>query len=462
MCIKSKFCRICSVAKQKGRQARVHNCRVNHWDSSGAMESDALLDMIHKLHSKWHVHLQHLCTDDDSTMRARLRWNNEDHKLHFGTYPMHQVKRGKDIGKWKRRQCTGKLQHPIPQPKFVADPSHRKKTLQNKLCSFNTLPASQKYGFGPADITRIVKNFLYFVNALKTIDHDEWHERAKCALDHHFDDHSHCGSFCLRKDELLEKSAEENAKKFYRSKVKDKKMYEALSEIVQTFITKTRLDEVGPGMDAQPNESINNTIAWKATKGKTYCGSVSLENRVCVALSTHLIGPDKHFRGAFGRMGIHTRPGTAHHLKLQAKRLTTKGTNQKKLEVKRKQNHKNFEKLKEQLVKLMADNSKSNVHMPGVAMATDGAIQIETDNAQEKKCRCGSSTHLRTSSSKCKWNKKNEAERDEAKQQALLDNVQVEDDMNKLETENTLIQIEESEEDGEDCDYEDLFDTNEE
>ena len=114
-------------------------------------------------------------------------------------------------------------------------------------------------------------------------------------LDHHFDCHANCGDFCLRKKDLVDKTPEENKKKFYRCMQKDAALYDILSEIVGDFTTQERLDEVGHGMDAQANESLNNTIAWKAPKGKTYCGSKSLENRVCIAVSTHLIGPELYF-----------------------------------------------------------------------------------------------------------------------------------------------------------------------
>jgi len=197
MCIKSKFCHICSLAKSKGVVPRNHQCVINHTDSSGSMEADALVDMVHELDSKWKVHLSHICTDDDSTMRARLRWNNNDHKAKHGDFPKVQIQKGKDKGKWRVRNDTGKLRPSVPEPLFVADPAHQKKTLRNRLYSFNNLTKKRKHGFGPADITRIVKNFSYFVNTLNNLDHSQWETKAKCVLDHHFDCHDNCGDFCL-------------------------------------------------------------------------------------------------------------------------------------------------------------------------------------------------------------------------------------------------------------------------
>jgi len=436
MCIKSKFCRVCTSAKRLNKVPKQHKCCANHVDSSGSMEADALLDMIHELKSKWNVHVSHLCTDDDSTMRARVRWGNEDYKRHFGNYPMVEIMKGKNKGKMRIREDTGRLKLCVPQPTFVADPSHRKKTLRNKLYALNNLPAPQKHGFGPADITRIVKNFSYFVNTMSTIDSTQWAVQGRCVLDHHFDDHANCGSFCLRKKELIEKTPEENSNKFYRSKDKDVKLYAALDQIVSGFLTQERLEEVGHGMDTQPNESLNNTIAWKAPKGKTYSGSVSLENRVCMAIATHLIGPAEYFGRCFDSMGIRMRPGTGHYLSSQAKSLTNCQVRQRKIEVKRRRNEKNFTKLRQQLAKLLSDQKAGNVYKPGVVMEV---VCGEVSN--KSACRCGGTDHHRTSSLKCPKNKLYAIDQLEADQQALLDLVEVAEDANEEETEDTLNEI---------------------
>jgi len=461
MCVKTKFCRVCCYAKAKGAIPRNHRCGINHTDSSGSMEADALVDMVHELDTKWKCHMVKICTDDDSTMRARLRWNNDDHKAFYGTFPMVEIMKGKDKGKMRLRKCTGQLKPNIQEPVFVADPAHRKKTLRNRLYSFNNLSVKKKYGFGPADITRIVKNFSYFINSLPSIDHGEWETRACCVLDHHFDCHTNCGDFCLRKKELLEKTPEENKKKFYRCKTKDCKLYEALHDIVSGFVTMKRLEEVGHGMDTQPNEALNNTIAWKAPKGKTYCGSSSLENRISMAVSTHLIGPEEYFKRLYGLMGMQVRPGTAHYLRLQAKKLETKRGKQKKVDVKRRRNEKNFEKLKEQLAKQIQDIKRGNEYRSGVAMEVTNNTGLCAP-VTVKACRCTATDHLRTSSSKCPWNKKNIAETTEAEQQAILDTVEVLDDLNKEETDEILAAIDADDdlevEDDDDDDDDDLID----
>jgi len=103
MCVKSKFCRVCCVAKSKGIAVKTCNCRINHVDSSGSMEADALLDMVHDLHNAFRVHMTHICTDDDSTMRARLKWSNQKHFDFYGDWPQVLIKKGKKKGQYRIR-----------------------------------------------------------------------------------------------------------------------------------------------------------------------------------------------------------------------------------------------------------------------------------------------------------------------------------------------------------------------
>ena len=63
---------------------------------------------------------------------------------------------------------------------------------------------------------------------------------------------------------------------------------------------------------------------------------------------------------------------------------------------------------------------------------------------REKKCRCGGADHQRTSSKLCKFNKKVDPILKEAQEQALLDLVEIEEDVNEEETEETLQAIDES------------------
>jgi len=60
-----------------------HECTINHEGGSGAMESAALLDMLHFISTNYPVNVTVVLTDDDSTMRAVTQWSNADYARYF-------------------------------------------------------------------------------------------------------------------------------------------------------------------------------------------------------------------------------------------------------------------------------------------------------------------------------------------------------------------------------------------
>ena len=136
------------------------------------MEGAALVDMFHRLYDQKHVLMTCVIMDDDSKMKAQLRWSNEDYKLHHGSNPKAMSKTGSQYS----RTNNGKLRYPIPEPLFLADPAHRKKTLHNKLYDLLKMPQSspQFCGIVEADILRITKNFLYMSRQLPHTDKEDW------------------------------------------------------------------------------------------------------------------------------------------------------------------------------------------------------------------------------------------------------------------------------------------------
>ena len=133
----------------------------------------------------------------------------------------------------------------------------------------------------------------------------------------------HCGAFCQRKDESPEDRKKSN--KFYRCKERDAELYEALTGIIARLITMDRLKEVVHSYDTNPNEAMNNLIAWIAPKNKHYSGSVPLQARVCVATCVQSMGFDSFFRQLLKRLDIAVKAGANYWLE-QLSREVTKET----------------------------------------------------------------------------------------------------------------------------------------
>ena len=175
-----------------------------------------------------------------------------------------------------KRPDHGELPAHIEEPMFVADPNHRKKTLKGDLYRTLAKPKAQRCGLTKVDVLRIATNYAYMMRTLTSIPKEQWLEAALAVLEHHFDNHEHCGKFCQRKN--MSEEQRRLSDKIYRCKTTDKDLYDYLANVLARFITIEALEEVGHGGDTQVNESLNQTITWYAPKNKTYAGSVSLLN----------------------------------------------------------------------------------------------------------------------------------------------------------------------------------------
>jgi hypothetical protein len=143
------------------------------------------------------------------------------------------------------------------------------------------------------DAARLGKGFGYMIWSIKKKPELEYISSGMVMLEHHFNNHVHCGPWCPRKCQTLSQQnaskcqtlSQQNASgRYCRCKEKDAKLYSILKEKVNRFITLDQLREVAHGMDIQPNESFNDTISWFAPKNKAYCGSGSLTNHVSLAI----------------------------------------------------------------------------------------------------------------------------------------------------------------------------------
>jgi hypothetical protein len=267
--IKSKLCSICSSWEKKKERNQInfdvpaHNCMKNFEGKSGAMEPVAAAEMLILLHEKFHINFDIICMDDDASTRRALRWNNADWLANHPNetkLPQVLIKTGKNAGKYKDQPDTGKLQRYIKEPSIRSDPNHRRKQLTGELYDLLSKGVQEKQTMTKMDVKRLGKNFGYMARSLPKLQPEQYCLTAKAVLEHHFDNHMHCGEWCRRR--LMSPEQQAASERYYRSKTKDAELYKTLSSIVDKYITQTRLEEIAHGMDTNANESINNTISY--------------------------------------------------------------------------------------------------------------------------------------------------------------------------------------------------------
>lgn len=70
--VRSKFCKVCDIAKSKKATPKPHYCNINLEGSSKAMEQDMVIEMVSKQEKAGHS-VSTIVADDDTTTISRLR-----------------------------------------------------------------------------------------------------------------------------------------------------------------------------------------------------------------------------------------------------------------------------------------------------------------------------------------------------------------------------------------------------
>jgi hypothetical protein len=419
--IKSKLCSSCKAwTKKHGDDLPPlpHTCYKNHEGSSGSMEPLACLLMTEELFRDYNCVVDMICADDDSSTRALLKWSNADNMKNNNTTtpPPVPITKGKNKGMPHVRPDKGKLSAEIPEPTFVADPNHRKKVLTGELIALDTAKVAEKATMTRMDSTRLGKNFGYMIRCLPKLPEEQYCTAAAAVLEHHFDNHAHCGEWCRWK--TLSALQRQQSVRYYRCKTKDSKLYKILLDKIGRFTTLDRLKEIAHGMDTQVNESFSNTASWFAPKNKVYCGTASLSNRLLVAIGVTSLGLLEYNKRLFRKLGIIMTKNVLYHLMMKDRtrnsRLERLKTKEQKLRLtKRHDAMKKEEATARKESQKREGTYKSGMNMQGID-GYNGYTQEEIDeaNATTNKrrrtnyatatCRsCGGTGHSTKASRKC-------------------------------------------------------------
>jgi hypothetical protein len=177
--VKSRICNYCANWRKKhpptvelpeGPPVPIHSCTLNHSGSASAMEPKAALDMIVDLYDNKHVSIDRICIDDDASTPALLKWSNADYCKNNNTDKPPQVQRKLMNRKDKTikfvdedRPDSGRLPGHVTEPKWVADPNHRKKLFTKDLRAFKADTSKDRFGMSDMDVTRLGKNYGYMI-----------------------------------------------------------------------------------------------------------------------------------------------------------------------------------------------------------------------------------------------------------------------------------------------------------
>lgn len=380
-------CRYCESARRRDVTVNDHKCVQNFPSnkSSKSMEAAAVLDMICRSATERQFVIKAVVSDDDSVMRAHLRYNVNPHD----------------------KEDKGKLPLWIPEPEFLADPGHRVKCVSKyfyKLAKQKVAKSRVTKGMAK----RLKKNWGYMIKQNKGGSLEDFVKNAHSPLEHLFNNHAYCSSkWCNAL------KAEEEGKIYthpdgFCDKTTDdgKKMYEQLSEITHKYGNEYYLKQSMHPFTTQTNEALNYSQACVTPKSKSFHESYTFHYRHAITIGCHNWGFLKFWTSVFDSLGIIYSQAFQHHLAVvEKKRIRWKGFHQKN-EVKKRRAYRQDATERRLIYENRTVEYASGM---GLDLGNETATRTirTTTTTTRKRCRCGSTTHQRTSSKECRLNKRN-------------------------------------------------------
>ena len=289
--VTGKMCSVCSTAETKGEESGEHECPKNYVGSSKGMEADGALSLVLKLDdiTKSKIFIESFVSDDDSSLRAIMRHHHPKGK---GMLPPH-----------------------IPEPKWLADPTHRTKIVANAIFSLVNNKPKVDSVCSNADALRIKKYFGYMFNEGRWLTLEQFCQKSKAVVEHLFNCHEFCDPrWCLpsriqnqtaQTDEMelpdgtrahyspplvqtarsedhppfpsppdpadnrREHNNEPTPTSFYRCKIAHRELYLQMIAALAPYTTPERLLELMHPWSTQLNEALNHIVAKYAPKDRT-------------------------------------------------------------------------------------------------------------------------------------------------------------------------------------------------
>jgi hypothetical protein len=99
------------------------------------------------------------------------------------------------------------------------------------------------------DANRMKHNFGYWLMSYNRESFEIFWQKSKLVVEHHFNNHSHCDTWCSMKNADTAKIATGNLK--YRCKVKNNLLYKQISDVMDRFVETGKLNECHHGYSSQ-------------------------------------------------------------------------------------------------------------------------------------------------------------------------------------------------------------------
>ena len=275
------YCQQMSMRCRKCEHNVAHDpklCSHNYTGSAKGMEPHAAVKCIESIFSQGDAFVGTVVTDDDSTMRSRLKQNGGE-KVEAGVCVTEDLPKTIQLNK---RSDHGALDLDVPEPVCKADANHRVRAYGNALHKLVDMKNADSGGVTGVDRDRLKQKICYA--RAKNVDKNfnQFKDAFEPSIEHHFNNHTLCGDWCASKK--LTDRGELADHLHYRCKEKNKKMYEKIKDIHAIFTTNEKLREIHHKVNTNLSESANFVVTKFLPKHKHYGTTIVDKSRVSLAV----------------------------------------------------------------------------------------------------------------------------------------------------------------------------------
>jgi len=374
----NKKCGICTKHEKRTgsiEKVRAHTCVKNYEGSSKAMEAAALVKMLQRMPEEKGVSICTIVSDDDSNARAKAKQENNG----------------------------GLLPLTVEEPKFLADPSHRKRVFAKSI--YNLANASAKVSTVSKGMAAHLK-YCYgaCVKRYRHLTPNELSEKVYNILEHISDTHEKCDkSWCYNKKAMEENKTYLAPNDHRLDKTKHTVAYDQLKKIFDQYANSAQMGYCNHPFDTQTNEAMNQAIATLAPKSICYSSTTSLNSRIALVVGIHNLGHLPFFTAYFDSIGVELGKTLTSFLQRKQKKREYKQTYQNKVSTKIRRS-KQQQKTREDVFKEGLDRSYGSGI--GLTAGMDRKRKRESKGKKTECCKCGSTTHKRTTHRDCPFKKR--------------------------------------------------------
>jgi hypothetical protein len=336
--------------------------------------------------------------DDDASTRALLTHSLAEFARRVVDFQWPVDAKGKKIPVGKD---VGKLPFEHPVIVFLADLMHRIRSFGKYVFGLANAPKSTST-CTMVDAYWLKRNFGYWLLSYCKKDFDIFSNKSQAVVEHHFNNHSHCNEWCsMRKGADATTEAKGNLK--YRCKTENSKLYDQIHDVVSRFTTPVKLRECHHRYSYQKNESMNKVISRYVPKDRTFCKSMSLSSRVCLAVGLDSVRHKEYYQRFFDETKSDMPENTRRMLVKMSNRKKYDGNYQAQPKRKRKRIEMKFGKMKEGLKKQMADKAMRLVYATRHSMGLDDEGVEQAENNPNTCIFCGVAGHKTRRAKICKY-----------------------------------------------------------